>query len=124
MNNIDHLNEFQNNYSNKLESILESKYKGTIDNNFNLKQKIAENKIKANRRYTWRNRRNYYSDTEVSKSLIFKSIRCLDNDLSLNVQVVAQDGITSKDGLYMIYINNNVLFYELINADGSICTTI
>ena len=47
MNNIDHLNEFQNNYSNKLESILESKYKGTIDNNFNLKQKIAENKIKA-----------------------------------------------------------------------------
>ena len=30
-----------------VKSILESKYKGTIDNNFNLKQKIAENKIKA-----------------------------------------------------------------------------
>ena len=120
LNNIDHLGKFQDNYSNKLESILESKYQGTIDNNFNLKQKIAENKIKAIEDIL-----SGIQETisEETPSLIFKSIRCLDNDLSLNVQSVANNGITNKDGLYMIYINNNVLFYELLNNDGAICSS-
>lgn len=123
LNNIDHLGKFQDNYSNKLESILESKYQGTIDNNFNLKQKIAENKIKAIEDILSGIEETISEDTEGSVSLIFKSIRCLDNDLSLNVQAVAKDGVVSKDGIYMVYINNNILFYELINADGSICSS-
>ena len=120
LNNIDHLGKFQDNYSKKLQSILESKYQGTINNNFNLKQKIAEQKIKSIQDILSGLEQGVNPDNESSESRsIFKSIKCLDNDLSLNVEPVAQNGVISKDGFYMIYINDNILFYELTNISGT-----
>lgn len=120
LNNIDHLGKFQDNYSKKLQSILESKYQGTINNSFNLKQKIAEQKIKSIQDILSGLEQGVVSENESAVTLsVFKSIRCIDNDLSLNVEGVVQNNILSKDGFYMIYMNDNILFYELTNIAGT-----
>ena len=115
LNNIDHLNTFQDNYSKKLQSILESKYQGTINNSFNLKQKIAEQKIKSIQDILSGLQQGATENQTRPESLsLFKSIRCVDNDLTLNIEpVVGND--ESDDQFYMIYINDNILFYELVN---------
>ena len=43
----------------------------------------------------------------------------MENDLSLNVEAVVENNKLNRDGYYMIYINNNILFYELVNITDS-----
>ena len=118
LNNIDYLKKFQDNYSKKLENILESKYQGTLNNKFDLNQKITEKKIKTIKD-TLNHLGRDINNSSQETSDIFRSIRCLDNDLTLNVEAVAQNNVTTKDGFYMIYINDNILFYELTNITES-----
>jgi len=119
LNNIDHLGKFQDNYSKKVKSILESKYQGSIDNSFNLKQKIADQKIKLIEDILSHLEDDSGSGSGSSTSYVFKSIRCVENDLTLNVEAVVVNNIRKQDGDYMVSINDNILFYELVNISES-----
>lgn len=111
-----------------LENLLRKKRKLNEDLDYNVKANMIKEKINRIKQLT-----NYFSEqgqTSNGNSLnkmhgVFKSIRCIANGQTLNIEAVIQsvdDGnsetnlFVKRNKEYLIQVNDNILFYELRNT--------
>ena len=113
-----------------IENLLRKKRKLNENIDFNVKASMVQEKINRIKEMT-----NYFSEQQASNQSssrmheAFRSIKCLANGLSLNIQPVVRSVnsdaqqpnlFISRDNEYIIKVNNSLLFYEKRNTGSEI----
>lgn len=114
-----------------IENLLRKKRKLNENIDFNVKAAMVQEKINRIKEMT-----NYFSNQQSNNNNnsgkmheAFRSVKCLSNGLSLNIQPVIrsvnsdsqrQNLFISRENEYIIKINNSILFYEKRNTGPEI----